>query len=142
MEQRLCACDCGQLRPIKDNRGRERFYINGHCDKGWLEEGHDISKLEKNAMWNGGIMHMMQGYIRLKRPKHPRADHKGYVFEHVLIYEEYNKCCVLRSGAVHHINHIRNDNRIENLELMGHGQHSSFHNRSKKGQKYRKRGGE
>ena len=47
---------------------------------------------------------------------------------HRLIYEDFHKVTVLSHVDVHHINKNKIDNRIENLILIFHGEHSSFHN--------------
>lgn len=47
---------------------------------------------------------------------------------HRLIYEDYHKCTILPFVDCHHKNGIKTDNRIENLELMYHGEHSKHHN--------------
>jgi hypothetical protein len=45
---------------------------------------------------------------------------------HRLIWEQYN-CKIPEGYDVHHINGIKTDNRIENLQLIKHGEHSSKH---------------
>ncbi len=52
------------------------------------------------------------------RPKHPRAGQNGYVREHILVMEAYLKRPLTLTENVHHINHNRADNRIENLKLF------------------------
>lgn len=47
--------------------------------------------------------------------------------EHILVMEEHI-CRHLRNDeVVHHKNKIRDDNRIENLELMTFKEHARFH---------------
>lgn len=59
-----------------------------------------------------------KGYVMLFAPNHPRSKHNsGYVLEHILVMEEHLGRQLVKGENVHHINGIRSDNRIENLEL-------------------------
>lgn len=69
--------------------------------------------------WKGGRLKTKQGYIKIYCPGHPYATkpRKKYVFEHRLVMEKHIGRYVLPGEVVHHKNGIKNDNRIENLEL-------------------------
>lgn len=65
------------------------------------------------------------GYILIWQPKHPFRNNNNLVREHRLVYEKYYNCILLPYTQIHHINGIRNDNRIENLTPCYNGQHTN-----------------
>jgi hypothetical protein len=84
----------------------------------------------KNHNWKGGRTVGTAGYVEMLAPDHPRADSKGYVREHILVYEAaYGP--VPKGYVVHHKNGDKQDNRLENLEAMTAVAHSKLHNPSK-----------
>lgn len=66
---------------------------------------------------NAGRTKTGEGYIRLWLPDHPRASKSGHVKEHRLVMELHLGRPLRDFENVHHRNGIRDDNRVENLEL-------------------------
>lgn len=66
------------------------------------------------------------GYVRIYEPGHPAATRNGWIFEHRYIVEQAIGRTLAPDEHVHHLNHIRDDNRPENLQLLSHSQHSSI----------------
>ncbi len=75
------------------------------------------SKKEWNANWRGGRIKHHAGYIYVLAPWHPRTPKNRYIFEHILVMEEHLDRFLTPNETIHHKNGIRDDNRIENLEL-------------------------
>jgi len=71
-----------------------------------------------NPNWKGGKTNH-NGYKMIHCVDHPRVTGKTskYIMEHILVMEEYLRRCLVEDEHVHHKNGIKNDNRIENLEL-------------------------
>jgi hypothetical protein len=78
---------------------------------------------EFNGNWKGGRARHHQGYVMIYAPWHPRAAFgKRYVFEHTLVMEDSLGRRLVPGETVHHINGVRDDNRLENLELWTRSQ--------------------
>lgn len=79
-----------------------------------------------HGAWKGGRRLHPEGYIMVKvepsGPYGPMADRHGYVFEHRLAMALHLGRPLTSHETVHHINGIRSDNRVENLQLRK-GQH-------------------
>lgn len=74
---------------------------------------------DKHSGWKGG-KRIKRGYVYIYCPDHPTckgSPHRIYVQEHRLVMEEHLGRYLLPRETIHHINGVRDDNRIENLEL-------------------------
>ena|SRR3990167_209183 len=94
---------------------------------------------ESALHWKGGRKNN-NGYIMIYNPAHPKHDQQGYVREHRLVMEKYLGRYLEKSEIIHHLNHKRDDNKLENLVIMNKKDHDELHlvtgvkTRFKKGQ--------
>ncbi len=93
------------------------FSIRKRTDNQW---GSD------NNQWRGGRTPDAAGYILLKMRDYPSANSRGYVREHIFVWEQANGKAVPDGWHVHHINGIKDDNRIENLQAIPAWRHASL----------------
>lgn len=75
-------------------------------------------KLTKHKI--GATIKDQQGYIQIKTEK-------GFVWEHRFLLEKHLGRKLLKTEIVHHINGVKHDNRIKNLEITTKQKHMSDH---------------
>jgi len=110
--QWTCRCDCGEVRTIPSGalvRGNTRS-----C--GCLRS--EVSLRENHWRWKGRG-YDRRGYVWVKSPTDyigiPAKN--GRVYEHVYVVSKSLGRALYPDETVHHKNGIKDDNRIENLEL-------------------------
>lgn len=86
-----------------------------------------MRKYKKPTEFGGHRKRRVDGYITIFCPDHPNATKDGHVLEHVLIMEKAIGRHLTKDEVVHHKNHKRDDNRLENLELMTFKAHAGLH---------------
>lgn len=116
-----CLCGCG--KPVKRAprtdrlkgvfRGEYRHYL----------PGHRLRELTQCALRHVGS----DGYWLYRSPNHPHVQANGYVREHRRIVEAHLGRHLAPGEVVHHVNGDKQDNRIENLEVMTDREHKLLH---------------
>lgn len=84
-------------------------------------------EIAKNHYYRNGKRYNDTGYVFIFRPKHPFSNNQGYIREHRLIVEKAIGRYLLPSEIVHHKNKIKDDNRLENLEITNPSKHARNH---------------
>ena len=74
--------------------------------------GHTNSVLDKNPNWKGGRTKDGYGYIMVRIGNNKRRR------EHIVVMEQHLGRSLTKNERIHHKNGIRDDNRIENLQLF------------------------
>ncbi len=87
-----------------------------------IENNLDLSKPKKFKKPNGSGHKDPNGYIYINRVNHPNAQKRGRIYEHTYVMSQHLGRPLRKGETVHHKNGVRNDNRIENLELWHRAQ--------------------
>jgi len=78
----------------------------------------------QNGNWKGGRFTRSDGYVAVGVVT---GGYRGYRLEHDLVMEEHIGRQLLPGENVHHKNHVRDDNRLDNLELTTASRHIHEH---------------
>ena len=126
-EWRACA-DCSKERWVRVGRNQANSVICSKCHNTKPNfGGFGVT----HCRWKSGRIKSQEGYIRIRifpdNPFYEMAQRCGYVTEHRLVMAQHLGRCLGNEEFVHHLNSIRDDNRIENLQLTTNRSHISNH---------------
>jgi hypothetical protein len=152
-EEVLNNCKVGEIRRGRElgfkGRAKYRYESCPKCGKlRWVRLIQDENlqneicracgnKWDKASSWKGGrLNHYGYMVLRLKPDDffYSMSDNDGYVREHRLVMAQSLGRCLQSWEVVHHKNHIKTDNRLENLTLEmanGHNQITILENKVK-----------
>jgi hypothetical protein len=115
--------NCKSRNTINDKKMNSYIHLED-CKCQRCKIGKGCLKGKNNHMWKGGKKTTKSGYVYVyleNDSKFISMCAKGigtnYVAEHRLVMANKINRVLLKNETVHHINGIRDDNRIENLEL-------------------------
>ena len=92
----------------------------------------NAKKLENSPNWKDGVSITSKGYRMILCPDHKKANKRGYVMEHVYVFEKETGVEIPANCCIHHLNGNKQDNRIENLCMMTHSAHTVYHNKERR----------
>lgn len=107
----LCKCECGNEKTVTGNS----------LTKGNTKSCGCLAKSKHRQLREKGIF-TKRGYVIMHYPEHPNSRKSGNLYEHTYVMSERLGRPLKPNENVHHINGVRDDNRIENLELWSKSQ--------------------
>jgi len=121
-----CQCGCGQFIEIRywhwwkyAKRNRVPIFLRGHSMR--VKPNIHRAFGEKNHSWKGGRIYAA-GYISLMKRDYAKTK-SGRILEHRYVMEQHLGRRLKSSEIVHHKNGIKDDNRLENLEILSKNNH-------------------
>ncbi len=110
-----CLCDCGVVKPYLTYQLTHNIVKSCGCYN--KEVARERMSGENNIGWKGGEgVVTKRGYREIKH-----GENRGKL-EHRIVFETHYGIKLLKHQSIHHINGIKTDNRIENLELWDSSQ--------------------
>lgn len=113
--------------PHKGKKGQASYMYGRHPTPEAVARQKAAVSGPNNYHWSGGRKKHSGGYVLVYAPDHPHRDRNGFVLEHRIVMENALGRILDESEIVHHKNLIKNDNRIENLQVMKRDEHARLH---------------
>ena len=90
-----------------------------------FDENHVLPELIREGTGYSTV----NGYIIVRKPSHPYAKSNPYIKLHRLVMEQKLGRYLTPSEIVHHIDHDKLNNDVNNLELVTQSTHRTIHNK-------------
>ena len=126
---KYCECGCGQItnRAKRNYRSYKEYILKGEYRR--FIKGHH-NRVLKQGYKKGYFKHY--GYIYVLKPNHPNPTQGKYVKRSRLVMEKKLDRILESHEYIHHLNGIRDDDRLENLKIVTLSQHNREHWNTKK----------
>ena len=147
-KQKYCGRDCYyQMKRIRHDRVNWTPEMRDRMSKAYMGKGNPMYGVENwakgkkrpeitgnlHAHWKGGYWINEDGYKVIQNEVETQG-HK--LFEHRKVMEKFLGRKLLSSELIHHINHNKLDNRINNLQIVTRSEHPKIHAYNKNTEKW------
>lgn len=117
--KKICV-ECGNEYGVIASRYKNSKYCDKVCQNNHYKKRF---ALDKNPMWKGGRRLRPDGYIEVKTANKKRP----YQLEHRYVMEKHIGRELSFWEDVHHINGKKDDNRLNNLQIIQKNEHTKLH---------------
>jgi hypothetical protein len=129
LTRRVCStlCQSELARRTQSGQNNQNYRHGKYCSNFCELCGVKIDPRAKRCVQckkHGSKYKTKGGYILIRNRKHPNRNHNNDVLEHIMVMSDSIGRPINKGEVVHHVNFIKNDNRIENLYLFNNiGEH-------------------
>jgi hypothetical protein len=103
----------------------ERFGRNAGDQRG-RHSNH--RRAASHPRWNDTRIESSTGYVKIRVGiDHPLADPNGYAYEHLVVWVAAGRAAPPPGFVLHHRNEVKDDNRLDNLEVKSRADHNAEH---------------
>lgn len=121
----VCKCGCGETL---GNVSRNSYY---KIKRGVTNAGYKIghgNKGDRNPQWKDGTRISQEGYRLIRvNYEHPNQQAGGYILEHRFVMSQHLSRPLHPNEIVHHKDHNKLNNHIDNLEITTREDHQKDH---------------
>jgi len=123
-DKHFCHCGCNQtIKVLRDHHARGiPEFINGHSSR--VSNPMQGRFGRRNPNFKRGRYIDKHGYVVVLQG---RGRRNYYAYEHRLVMEKHLRRRLRPDEQVHHVNGVKTDNHIENLQVLSASEHTQLH---------------